>query len=33
LVVAFSAHPAAFRLNHQAENIVMFSLLDLFLLT
>jgi hypothetical protein len=29
-VVVFSAHPAAYRLNHQAENIFMFSLLDLF---
>jgi len=30
LVVAFSAHPAAYRLNHQAENVFMFSLLYLF---
>jgi hypothetical protein len=30
LVVVFSAHPAAYRLNHQAENVFMFSLLNLF---
>jgi hypothetical protein len=30
LVVAFSARPAAYQLNHQAENDFMFSLLDLF---
>jgi hypothetical protein len=30
LVVAFSVRPAAYRLNHQAENVFMFSFLDLF---
>jgi len=30
LAVVFSACPAAYRLNHQAENAFMFSLLDLF---
>jgi hypothetical protein len=30
LVVAFSARPAAYQLNHQAENVFMFPHLDLF---
>jgi hypothetical protein len=30
LVVAFSARPAAYQLNHQAENVFMFPHLDFF---
>jgi hypothetical protein len=30
LVVAFSARPAAYQLNHQDENVFMFPQLDLF---
>jgi hypothetical protein len=30
LVVAFSTCPAAYQMNHQAENVFMFLLLDLF---
>jgi hypothetical protein len=33
LVVGFSPRQAAYQLNHQAENIFMFSHLDLFLFT
>jgi len=30
LAVAISAHPAAYQLKHQAENVFMFPHLDLF---